>query len=214
MAVSRYRIRIDKKVVNLKVDLHMHRHRRSSRLARSIAILSMLCLAETHVFAARSPDTKNMDEASLRDRAHFEEAGVAFDYPAALRVMRDEDGHPWWTLTRGDFKLDVYAPPHIGVGALDVLVERYGDDRHEVERVRGEPVLWCGREFQPVHIRLTVFGNRREMRGYDLPAPAGETRFLIFDDVLVNGKRSKTAEVTFAAVAATLRCSATSEPTL
>ena len=155
--------------------------------------------------------------SALSERRRFEAAGISFEYPAPLHLACDADGDPNWTLTYGDFDLDVYAFAQEGTDAgayLGALESVLGTERAKVETpADGEPVSWCGREITPVRMRLTLFGDRHDFRGYDLPAPAGETRFLIFDDVLVNGKRSQTAEVTFAAVAATLRCAAASEPT-
>jgi hypothetical protein len=155
------------------------------------------------------------DASALAERRRFDAAGITFEYPAPLHLTRDPDGDPNWTLTYGDFDLDVYAYAHASPDSADYLAALesvLGTERAHVETpADGETVTWCGREIKPVRMRLTLFGDRHDFRGYDLPAPAGETRFLIFDDVLENGKLSKTAEATFAAVAATLRCSA-SEP--
>jgi hypothetical protein len=167
--------------------------------------------------AARDAIAGAPDARALSERRRFEAAGISFEYPAPLHLTRDADGDPNWTLTYGDFDLDVYAFAQEGTDAgayLGALESVLGTERANVETpADGESVTWCGRAITPVRMRLTLFGDRHDFRGYDLPAPAGETRFLIFDDVLVNGKRSKTAEVTFAAVAATLRCAAASEPT-
>lgn len=167
--------------------------------------------------AARDAIAGAPDARALAERRRFEAAGISFEYPAPLHLTRDADGDPNWTLTYGDFDLDVYAfaleGPDAGdyLGALESVL---GTERANVETpADDEPVTWCGREITPVRMRLTLFGDHHDFRGYDLPAPEGETRFLVFDDVLVNGKRSKTAEVTFAAVAATLRCADASEPT-
>ena len=155
------------------------------------------------------------DASSLAERRRFEGAGITFEYPAPLHLTRDPDGDQNWTLTYGDFDLDVYAYAHASPGSADYLAALesvLGTERANVETpADGESVTWCGREIKPVRMRLTLLGDRHDFRGYDLPAPEGETRFLIFDDVLEHGKRSQTADATFAAVAATLRCS-TSEP--
>jgi len=165
--------------------------------------------------AARDAIAGPPDEKALLERRHFEQAGIAFDYPAPLHVTSDADGDPNWTLTYGDFDLDVYAYAQGNIDAADylgALESVLGTERANVETsVDTAPVMWCGRKITPVRMRLTLFGDRHDFRGYDLPAPAGETRFLIFDDVLVNGKNSSTAEAAFAAVAASLRCAASSE---
>jgi len=152
------------------------------------------------------------DASALAERRRFEAAGITFEYPAPLHLTSDPDGDPNWTLTYGDFDLDVYAFAHESPNSADylgALESVLGTERANVETPSdGEPVTWCGRRITPVRMRLTLFGDRHDFRGYDLPAPAGETRFLIFDDVLEHGKRSQIAEATFVAVAATLRCSA------
>jgi hypothetical protein len=154
--------------------------------------------------------------SALTERRRFEAAGISFEYPALLHLTRDADGDPNWTLTYGDFDLDVYAFAQEGTDAgayLGALESVLGTERANVETpADGEPVTWCGRQITPVRMRLTLFGDRHDFRGYDLPAPAGETRFLVFDDVLENGKYSRAAEATFTAVAATLRCSASESP--
>jgi len=72
----------------------------------------------------------------------------------------------------------------------------------------GDVVEFCGQHVEPVRLQLTLLDDPHEMKGYDLPAPDGEARFLVFDDALENNQPSAVAAATFAAVTATLRCAA------
>lgn len=154
-------------------------------------------------YAAGPPDAK-----ALSGRRRFEQAGISFEYPAPLRATVGSDGDDW-TLTYGDFDLELHAP-QVEMSADDyvgTLAAVFDNGRAHVEKLDGLPVTWCGHDITPVHVRFTMFGDRHDMRGYDLPAPKGESRFLVFDDVLVDGMSSTVADAAFVIVAATLRCS-------
>jgi len=150
------------------------------------------------------------DARALSERRHFNQAGISFDYPAALHVERDSKGD-LWRLGYGDFELEVHESAHAAVSAaalFDGLSEVFGHRAQPGTAAAGDVVEFCGQHVEPVRLQLTLLDDPHEMKGYDLPAPDGEARFLVFDDALENNQPSAVAAATFAAVTATLRCAA------
>jgi|GEM_PF-3350279 len=198
----------------------MHRIRRLSSLPVVVALVA--CSTKAADEAPRNDSAWNTFWSAARDyaagpptakalgeRRHFEQAGIAFDYPAPLRMAVGNDGDKW-TLTYGDFDLELHAPKvEMGSGDyIGLLADVLDSERARVEALAGMAVTWCGQEIKPVHMRFTMFGDRHDMRGYDMPAPDGEARFIVFDDVLVDGKSSAVSEAAFALLASTIQCKA------
>ncbi len=161
--------------------------------------------------AACDAATGEPSEEDLAPVSHFAQAGIEFDHPSVLRLRRDEKGYPRWTLSRGDVEVELHAPTSelAADDYLGLLAGVLDSDRAKVERLADVPALaLCGRTVTPIRLRLTLFGDRHEMTGIDLPAPDGESRFLVFDDVLDDGQGSRTAAAAFRRVLDSLRCTA------
>jgi len=150
-------------------------------------------------------ERRAMYETSI-PRAHFEHAGLAFDYPAGMSVSLDDDA-PRWVLTHGDFMLHVGAPSYAAGSENFLSLFLIGSDNSTLDILADAQVTWCGRKISPIHWRITIERYRHDLKAYDLPSPESEARFLVFDDILVDGRPSPIAEATLAAIAATLRCS-------
>jgi hypothetical protein len=150
--------------------------------------------------------------AALREIARFEQSGVAFDHPALLRVRVDENEYPSWSLTRGDFELELHAPGS-GFDATDYLDALAGampaDPRPSAELARMRKVNWCGEEIEAVVRYVSFIGDVHELIGYDLPDGRSGTRFLVFDDLPADGHRSAVDRAAFDALAGSIRCDAT-----
>jgi hypothetical protein len=150
------------------------------------------------------------DETSLQELRSFKHAGIAFQYPAALHVTLEQgdEGSARWKFGRGDFELELDAS--LGVShARDYLRAFAGllaDEKANSEWIDDPAVTWCGHEILPSHLRVTLFGDRHDMRAFDLPAPEGETRFVIFEDVLADGRLSKLATAAYATFTKSLQC--------
>lgn len=151
-------------------------------------------------------------EQALARSARFDEAGIAFDYPAVLRRREsiDEDGDRRWSLEYGMFELEM------GAYRNDVRVADFlgllGDMFAGGKRIDSEPLsdgatlTLCGSPVTATRLRLKLAGDWSELDGFDLPAPPGESRMLIFDDEPVAGKPSAIARATWKRVTASLHC--------
>ena len=149
---------------------------------------------------------------SLARSAHFDGAGLAFDYPAVLRqrAETDDDGGREWNLEYGMYTLEVYAPKHEIAAAdyLGAMQEVFGGGRSIDARAlsEGEAVELCGAARTPVTIEVKLMGDWSRLEAFDLPAPAGESRLLIFDDELPTPNGTPLGRATRERVLATLRC--------
>jgi len=149
-------------------------------------------------------------QSALNVRRHFDQAGLAFDYPAPLRLRVDHEGYPSWTMTRGDFELEVHAP---GEGDsvesyVDMLVQGIADDGSVRSLPPGDAVHWCGQDIAPVRRRIRFVGDHHELLGFDLPDGAMGVRFMVINDMLIGGEPSRTRKAVLAALDATLDCGA------
>ena len=149
---------------------------------------------------------------ALQKSAHFADGGVAFDYPTVLRerVDIDDDGDRSWNFEYGMYTLEVHHSRGEMAAAdyLGALGELFaGGERLDAEPLaQGEPRELCGARRTPARVRLKLMGDWSEMQAFDLPAPKGESRLLIFDDELVSGAPSALGRATFERVLSTLRC--------
>jgi hypothetical protein len=157
------------------------------------------------------------DEA-LAQSEHFEGAGIAFDYPAVLRRREsvDEDGDRTWSFEYGMFELELYAPntPVSSALYLSALSEMFQGGRRidATDPAAGRTESLCGQSLTATTLRIKMMGDWSEQEAFDLPAPAGEARLLMFDDEPVGGKPSKVARATRERVLSTLRCDPTFLP--
>ena len=149
---------------------------------------------------------------SLARSEHFEGAGIAFDYPAALRRREsvDEDGDRSWSFEYGMFELEVMAQ-NTPIGAqlyLDALSAMFqGGRRIDATDPRaGRTESLCGQRLTATTLRVKLMDDWSELEAFDLPAPEGEARLLVFDDEPLHGKPSAVARATRERVLATLRC--------
>jgi hypothetical protein len=152
------------------------------------------------------------DAEALAASARFDEDGIGFDHPALLRRRErsDENGARSWKLERGMFTLQLYAPrtPLRAADYLGVLADLLADgERLDAEPpTAGRTAMLCGHALTSTRIRLKMMGDWSEIEGFDLPAPAGQSRMLLFDDEPVDGKPSSVASATRERVLASLRC--------
>ena len=151
-------------------------------------------------------------EEALARSEHFEGGGLAFDYPAALhrRESIDEDGDRTWSFEYGMFELEVYAP-NSGVDSalyLSALSEMFQGGRRmdATDPTSGRTESLCGHRVTATTLRVKLMDDWSELEAFDLPAPEGEARLLIFDDEPEEGKPSSVARATRERVLATLRC--------
>ena len=146
---------------------------------------------------------------SLKKTRRFDQAGVAFDYPAVLRLTVDTDSYPSWTLTHGDLDLEVHAPDS-DFASRDYLVslaDAFDSEGAPSEGPEsGVTVIWCGASITAVRVRLSILGDRHELLGFDLPGAVDGNRFVIFDDMLVDGRWSNTAQAAFEELSNSIRC--------
>ena len=149
---------------------------------------------------------------ALAENAHFEGGGIAFDYPAVLRLRKktDEDGDRSWSFEHGMFELEVSArQDDLRVADfLGLLGEMFAGgrsiDSKPIDAGRTETL--CGHRLTATRLRMKMAGDWSELQGFDLPAPAGESRFLIFDDEPGGNHPSAVARATWERVIASLRC--------
>jgi hypothetical protein len=152
------------------------------------------------------------DAEELAPSARFEGAGIGFEHPKLLRrsVSRDDDGDPTWSFEHGMFELQLLAPSgelrgadYLGLlgslfeGGRSVDAEAPGPGRTETI---------CGHRITATRLRIKLMGDWSEQQAFDLPAPPGESRVLIFDDEPIDGKPSAVAAATWERVLGSLRC--------
>lgn len=151
----------------------------------------------------------------LKAAARFEQAGIAFEHPALLRVRSDDDVEtPTWSLSRGDFELELHAPKG-DVSADDyigLLAEMAGGDDAIDYAEKTHPVDWCGRRIEATEVSFELFGDVHVFTGFDLPAPEGESRYLVFDDVLIGGQPSKVFTRTLEMMKTSVTCAEKDPP--
>jgi hypothetical protein len=151
-------------------------------------------------------------EEALARSERFEGAGLAFDYPAALhrRESVDEDGDRTWSFEYGMFELEVYAPtsPIDSALYLSALSDMFQGGRRmdATDPASGRTESLCGQRLTATTLRIKLMDDWSELEAFDLPAPEGEARLLIFDDEPVDGRPSSVARATRERVLATLRC--------
>jgi hypothetical protein len=151
------------------------------------------------------------DAEAVKPRERFDEAGIAFDYPAVLRVHYDAEDKQW-RLWRGDFELEV----HVGTyseGHAQRLLEMMGGILHDGDTPTPAPesvpaLSLCGRDAPGWRTRLTFIGEPHEYLIYTLQLADTDARLFVFDDLLVDGKPSLLREAALHALRTTLRCDA------
>ena len=156
--------------------------------------------------------------SALEPSAHFDEAGIAFDYPAVLRRRDevDDDGSRTYSLEYGMFTIELHAPTH-GVDSalyLGAIVDVFeGGTRIDAEGpMPGRGALLCGEQRTATRIRLKMMGDWSEMEGFDLPSPDAHPRLLVFDDETLGQGNTPLALAAYERVFATLRCAGTRLP--
>ncbi|WP_257388267.1 hypothetical protein [Tahibacter caeni] len=147
---------------------------------------------------------------ALQAKARFAEAGIAFDYPAVLRVTYDaEDSR--WRLWRGDFEFEVHAGSYSESHA-QTLLEMMGSVLHRGDTPAvpeaAAALHLCGRDVPGWRVRLHFLGDIHDYLAYDLPLGDGDSRLFLFDDVVRDGKPSATHAAAFDAWRGSLRCTA------
>jgi hypothetical protein len=184
----------------------------------ALGLATMLAACDRNGGAAIMVDTAadllrgEPDAEELARNLRFEEAGISFDYPAVLRRREstDADGARRWSLEYGMFELALHADPERlrSQDYLGVLAESFaGGDRLDAEGPgAGRSALLCGQRLTAVRIRLKIGGDWSELQGFDLPAPSGGARMLVFDDEPVDSRPSAVAAATWERVLGSLRC--------
>jgi hypothetical protein len=152
------------------------------------------------------------DAEALAPSRRFDEAGIAFDYPALLRRREetDDDGSRSWSLEHGMFELQLEARPD-ALSAADLLgtlggMFEGGRSLDAEGPMPGRVASMCGQRLTALRLRLKIAGDWSELEGFDLPAPAGESRLLLFDDEPVGDRPSAVARATYERVLGSLRC--------
>lgn len=148
---------------------------------------------------------------ALKALESFSEAGIAFDYPAVLRVNYDAEDRRW-RLWRGDFELEVHAGEY-REGHAQHLLDMMGSVLHDGDAPAVAPesvpaLSLCGRDVPGWRLRLTFLGDPHEYLIYTLQLAEADARLFIFDDLLVAGKPSLLREATLDALRKSLRCPA------
>ncbi len=158
------------------------------------------------------------DAEELARSEKFDGAGIRFDYPAALRRREssEDDGGRSWSFEYGLFELEMYAPTS-EVRAADYLEMLgsflEGGNSLDAEKIApGRTETLCGHVITATKLRVKVMGDWSEYQAFDLPAPEGQARLLIFDDEPVNGQPSAAAKATWERVLASLECDAAFSP--
>lgn len=152
------------------------------------------------------------DAEALAPRASFRGGGIAFEHPRLLRTTneKDEDGTRTWSFEHGLFELELYAPTH-ELGAREYL-ESLGSVFDGMRSIHVEAVddgrvaTLCGREQRAARLRMRMLGDWSEYQAFDLPAPAGESRLLVFDDEPGGDDPSAVARATWEQVIESLQC--------
>lgn len=155
-------------------------------------------------------------DAALKEKASFAQAGIRFDYPAVLRVQREEDGQGW-RLWRGDVELvvkplewdDAQTPEQAMQGTIDslallqdILSKRDPQPPPSVQQT----AHWCGRNVAGVAMRAHFVGDLHDFLEFKLPLGEGKAVSLSFEDIAAGGKSSRTLLATLAMVKDSLRC--------
>lgn len=149
---------------------------------------------------------------ALASSATFHGAGIRFDYPAVLRRSheRHEDGRRSWSFERGMFELQLVASPQPMSGADLLGMLGYvldGGKTMQAGALEDGPSAWlCGHQITSSRLRLRILGDWSEQHAFDLPAPPGESRLLLFDDELVNDRGSAVGSATWERVLGSLQC--------
>lgn len=147
---------------------------------------------------------------ALKPTARFAEAGIAFDYPAVLRVNYVA-ADTRWRFWRGDFEFEVHTGAYTEAHAR-TLLGMMGSMRHRGDTPAvpeaAAPLRLCGRDVAGWRVRVHFLGDTHEYLAYDLPLAGGDSRLFLFDDVIRDGKRSLTQAATFDAWRGSLRCMA------
>lgn len=155
------------------------------------------------------------DADDLVASASFDEAGIAFDYPAVLRRREEtsDNGSRTWSFEYGMFSLELHAPSYDSDSAtyLGLLADVFDIGGRSIDAeapIPGRQTMLCGEDVTATRIRVKLMGDWSQQEGFDLPSPDGLPRMLIFDDELVRGENSRLAEATYARVFGSLRCGA------
>jgi hypothetical protein len=145
---------------------------------------------------------------ALAQTARFEHGGIAFDYPAVMRLRedREDDGDIEWNLEYGMYTASIYAPKFevTAAGYLGLLASL--GEALDDPKLHPEPVELCGARREAAVEYVQLIGSPTRLEGFDLPAPPGESRLLLFSDEPVAGEPTALARATRERVLATLRC--------
>lgn len=150
--------------------------------------------------------------AALAESARFEAAGIAFDYPAVLRLREriEDDGDRSWSFEHGMFELEL-SERRLPLRA-EAFLGLLGDMFEGGRRIDAKPLddgrteTICGQRLTATRLRIRFAGDWSEMQGFDLPAPPGESRLLIFHDEPGGDHPSAVARATWERVLGSLRC--------
>lgn len=152
------------------------------------------------------------DAQALKASTPFAGEGISFDRPAALREREeaDDDGSHSWSFEHGMFELQLAAHrvPLRSADYLGLLGDMFegGRSLDADGPMPGRTERLCGREVTATRLRLKIAGDWSEMQAFDLPAPPGEARLLVFDDEPVGDSPSPVAQATWSRVIGSLRC--------
>jgi hypothetical protein len=152
--------------------------------------------------------------SALKALKHFDQGGIAFDYPAVLRARVETDTYTNWEFTRGDVELELHTPDFdFSANAyLEALADTMtSDKRPSIGPKAAATVQWCGNSITGVRWRINFFGDWHELHGFDLPSTPNGNRFLVISDIVENGAWSATAQATFDALNASIRCDKSAE---
>lgn len=162
-----------------------------------------------------SDELRGTPEAeALEETRRFEQDGIAFDYPAVLRLRLDDagGGERSWHLEYGMFSVELMLS---GTGIdgetyLDAMADLLagGSSIDAQGPMRGRSAMLCGEQRIATRARVKLLGSWSAMEAFDLPAHAGLSRTLVFDDEEVRGGESRLARATYAHVLGSLRCTA------
>lgn len=194
-----------------------------NRLCRAVAALAVLLVA-TPVAAKDYPADSGwstfwgafVDEIAgapgaeaLKPTERFDEAGLAFDYPAVLRVTYDPEDRQW-RFWRGDFEFELQIGP-FGPEHAKQLLTMMGGILHSGDTPADPPesvpaLSLCGRDAPGWRVRVTFIGDSHEFLAYSLPLREKESALLLFDDIVKDGKTSLAREAVLASLRSSARC--------
>lgn len=146
---------------------------------------------------------------ALKPTERFDEAGLAFDYPAVLRVSYDAEDRKW-RFWRGDFEFELQIGP-FGPDHARQLLTMMGSILHSgdtpADPAESIPALpLCGRDVPGWRVRVTFIGDPHEFLAYSLPLRENESALLLFDDILKDGKASPAREALLESLRSSARC--------